>query len=105
MEPQNSPAASVRQSSAKFMKRAIFVCWAFMAGTVIAMVVANHSNPAVLAAITGAAACLAGIFGVFYQSAGKLARDPEYSLSAKEIALLVALGAVAVALLVWSTSL
>jgi multisubunit Na+/H+ antiporter MnhB subunit len=87
------------------MKRAIFVCWGFMAAGAIALTVAGHLSPGALATLTAALACMAGAFVVFYQSAGKWAHDPEYSLSAKEIALLLALGAVATLLLVWSTSL
>jgi hypothetical protein len=51
-------------------------------------------GPAALSALTSSIACLAGVFVVLYQSVGKLARDLEYSLSGKGIALIIALGAV-----------
>jgi hypothetical protein len=105
MKPPAGLTQPARQSAAKFMKAAIFVCWGFMAGGVIALVVANHLSPAALAALTSSIACLAGVFVVLYQSVGKLARDPEYSLSGKGIALIISLGAVSILLTVLSISL
>lgn len=105
MKPKTSLAARARQPVAKFMKAAIVVCWVFMAGGVIALVVANHMSPAALAAITAAVACLAGVFVVLYQGMGKLARDPKYALSAKGLALVLALAAASIVLIFWSTSL
>jgi hypothetical protein len=105
MKPPTSTTQPGRQSAAKFMKAAIFVCWGFMAGGVIALVVANHLSPAALAAITGAIACLAGVFVVLYQGMGKLARDTEYSLSAKGIGLVLSLAATSILLIFWSISL
>jgi hypothetical protein len=105
MEPAPSLAARARQLVARFMKTAIVVCWVFMAGTVIALVVASRFSPAALAAIIAAIACMAGVFVVLYQSAGKWARDPDYSLRGKELALLFALSVASLLLIFWSTSL
>jgi hypothetical protein len=87
------------------MKAAIVVCWVFMAGTVIALVVASRFSPAALAAMTAAIGCLAGVFVVLYQSAGKWVRDPKYSLAGKGLALLFALAAASLLLIFWSTAL
>ena len=105
MQSKTSLAARARQPVARFMKAAIVVCWVFMAGTVIALVVANHLSPAALTAMIAAIACLAGDFVVLYQSMGKLARDPKYSLAGKGLALLFALAAVSILLIFWSTAL
>ena len=105
MEPKTSLAARARQPVARFMKAAIVVCWVFMAGAVIALVAANHLSPAALTAMIAAIACMAGIFVVLYQSMGKLARDPKYSLAGKGLTLVYAFAAVSILLIFWSTSL
>ncbi len=58
-----------------------------------------------LAPLSAGAACLAGILGLTFQAMDKWARDSEYSLRGKELALLLVLTAVGIALVFWSTSL
>lgn len=105
MEPKTSPAIPVRQPFVRFMKAAIVVCWVFMAGGVVALIIANHLSPAALAATAAAIACLAGVFVVLYRSMGKLGRHPAYSLAGKGLALLFALTAASILLIFWATSL
>jgi hypothetical protein len=105
MEPKSDPVQAVRQSIARVMKAGFVVCWILMTGGVIALVVASRFSPAALAAITAAIACIAGVFVVLYQSAGKWARDPEYSLRGKGLALLFALSVASLLMIFGSISL
>jgi multisubunit Na+/H+ antiporter MnhB subunit len=105
MEPKSDPVQAVRQSIAKVMKAGFVVCWILMAVGVIALAVAGHLSPGALATFTAALACLAGVFVVLYQSAGKWARDPRYSLRGKGLALLFALLIASLLMIFWSTSL
>jgi hypothetical protein len=76
-----------------------------LALAVVAVLAADHRSPIAFAAITGGIACLAGVFVVLYQGVGKSARDPEYSASARGIALLLSLTAASILLIFWSISL
>jgi hypothetical protein len=105
MEPTSTPAPPDRRAFAKIMKVALLVCLTLIVAGAITVVVAGDDSPLALAANIGGFGCMAGASVVLFRGMQKLALDPKYQLSAKGLALLLALAAAATLLFFWSISL
>ena len=62
-------------------------------------------NPAALGALTGSAACIAGISGIVFQAMGRWAGEPGYLLPRKMLAAIFLLSGAGMALVFWSSFL
>jgi hypothetical protein len=105
MEPKNTPAPPDRRSFAKTMKVGLMVCLAVILAVAITVGLAGNQSPPARAAVTAAMGLMVGVVVVLFRGMQKLAVDPRYQLSGKQLVLLLTLAGGAILLFFWSISL